>query len=77
MDKITRMLILYSSLMRGDEINKTIFCFENNCSSRTFDRDIEDVRLFLSESFSMAELNYRRKTMSYSDLRHSLFFYNK
>lgn len=46
MDKITRMLILYSSLMNGEEINKTIFCFENDCSPRSFDRDIEDIRLF-------------------------------
>ena len=49
MDKITRLLILYSSLINGDEINKTMFCFENDCSPRSFDRDIEDIRLFLSE----------------------------
>lgn len=44
------MLLLYSSLLNGEEINKTIFCFENDCSPRSFDRDIEDIRLFLSES---------------------------
>ena len=56
MDKITRMLMLYSSLMNGEEINKTIFCFENDCSPRSFDRDIKDIRLFLSESFSVLGL---------------------
>lgn len=65
MDKITRMLLLYSSLLNGEEINKTIFCFENDCSPRSFDRDIEDIRLFLSESFSVSELNYNRKNNIY------------
>lgn len=65
MDKITRMLILYSSLINGEEINKTIFCFENDCSPRSFDRDIEDIRLFLSESFSVLELNYSRLNNTY------------
>ena len=65
MEKITRMLMLYSSLMNGEEINKTIFCFENDCSPRSFDRDIEDIRLFLSESFSVLELNYNRKNNTY------------
>ena len=48
MDKITRMLSLYSKLINGEGVNKTIFCFENDCSPRTFDRDIEDVRIYLS-----------------------------
>lgn len=65
MDKITRMLILYSSLMNGEEINKTIFCFENDCSPRSFDRDIENIRLFLSESFSALEVDYNRKNNAY------------
>lgn len=65
MDKVTRMLILYSSLINGEEINKTIFCFENDCSPRSFDRDIEDIRLFLSESFSLEELNYNRSNNTY------------
>lgn len=60
MDKITRMLLLFSKLIKGEEINKTVFCFENDCSPRTFDRDIEDIRLYLSESFSLTELKYDR-----------------
>lgn len=65
MDKITRLLILYSSLIKGDEINKTMFCFENDCSPRSFDRDIEDIRLFLSEVYSVSELKYNRMNNTY------------
>lgn len=65
MDKITRMLILYSKLVKGDEINKAVFCLENSCSPRSFDRDIEDIRLYLSESFSMKDLSYDRSRNVY------------
>lgn len=65
MDKITRMLILYSKLVKGDEINKAVFCLENSCSPRSFDRDIEDIRLYLSESFSMKALSYDRSRNVY------------
>lgn len=65
MDKVTRMLSLYSQLIKGEKVNKTLFCFENDCSPRTFDRDIEDVRLFLSESFSWHELKYDRRNDTY------------
>lgn len=65
MDKITRMLILYTELAKGENINKTVFCFENDCSPRTFERDIEDIRLFLSESFNLLELNYDKLSNTY------------
>lgn len=65
MDKTTRILILYSLLANGERINKTIFCFENDYSHRSFDRDIEDIRMFLSESFSPLELNYNRQNKTY------------
>ena len=65
MDKITRLLTLYSSLVSGNEINKTMFCFENECSPRSFDRDIEDIRLFLSEVYSTSELKYNRINHTY------------
>lgn len=65
MDKITRILLMYSKLSKGEEINKTIFCFENDCSPRTFDRDIEVIRLYLSESFSSVELRYNHSTNTY------------
>lgn len=65
MDKVTRMLILYSELARGEKINKTVFCFQNDCSYRTFERDVEDIRLFLSESFSSRELTYNKISNTY------------
>lgn len=65
MDKVTRMLSLYSKLIQGERVNKTIFCFENECSLRSFDRDIEDIRLYLSEIFSTMELKYDRFENAY------------
>lgn len=65
MDKITRILILYSKLMQGEIISKTRFCLETECRSRSFDRDIEDIRLYLSESYSTGELIYDRREGGY------------
>lgn len=63
--KVTRMLILYQRLFSGEKINKTTFCLEFEITKRSFDRDIEDIRLFLSESFSTNELLYNRKENYY------------
>lgn len=65
MDKITRMLLLHSKLTKGEKINKVMFCLENDCQPRSFDRDIGDYRLYLSETFSGNELLYDRKENSY------------
>jgi len=65
MDKTTRILLLYSKLMRGEKINKFNFCMETESLSRTFDRDIEDVRVYLSELFSNEELIYDRQENVY------------
>lgn len=65
MDKITRMLLLYSKLIRGDPVNKAIFCLETESSERSFDRDIEDIRMFFSEIFSVNEVIYNRATNLY------------
>ena len=64
-DKVTRVLALYSQLLSGKQINKTNFCLEYGIEKRSFDRDIEDIRLFLSESYSFDELSYSRKENSY------------
>lgn len=60
MDKIERLLLLYTKLITGEQVNKTLFCFEYECSPRTFERDIEAIRLYLSDSFSFSELRYDR-----------------
>lgn len=65
MDKITRLLLLYSKLIQGEKINKLIFCMETDSLPRTFDRDIEDVRLYLSELFCNEELIYDRQKKVY------------
>ena len=65
MDKVSRVLILYSRLINGETINKLAFCEEFEYNSRSFDRDIEDVRLFLSESYSAKELLYNRSENCY------------
>lgn len=57
-DKITRMLIMYSMLIKGNRIHKSLFSMEHGINERSFDRDIQDIRLFLSDSFSTDELVY-------------------
>lgn len=64
-DKITRVLILYHQLMDGMHINKAAFAWEHGITERSFDRDIEDVRLFLSEIYSPRELRFDRDTGTY------------
>lgn len=66
MNKITRVLMLLSRLLNGDEVKKDIYCIENECSSRAFDRDVEDIRIYLSEIHSSSELVYDRIRKSYS-----------
>ena len=65
MDKTTRILLMYSKLSQGGRIYKKSFCVETGIDRRTFDRDIEDVRLYLSESFDGNNLIYDREDESY------------
>lgn len=58
-DMATRILKLYESLSRGKEIKKASFCVEHGIDKRTFDRDIQKIRLFLSEEYSGREVQYR------------------
>lgn len=64
-DKITRVLILFHHLFRGDEINKRLFSIEHDINERSFDRDIEDIRLFLSEIYSNHELLFHKSKNVY------------
>ncbi len=65
MDKITRILFLYTKLANGLKVNKINFCLETDSLPRTFDRDIEDIRIFLSENFCGEELVYDRLNNCY------------
>ena len=64
-DKNTRILMLYDALLNGYGVDKKIFSMEHGIDERSFDRDIEDIRLFLSESFSGDELLFDRGTNTY------------
>lgn len=64
-DKVTRILNLYYQLLAGKNINKQNFILENRISGRSFDRDIEDIRLYLSEEQSYCELEFDRGRNSY------------
>ena len=65
MDKITRVLMLYQSLMKGNIVYKASYSVDFDVSERSFDRDIQDIRLFLSDSFSGLELIYDEKQRGY------------
>ena len=59
-DKVTRILMMYSKLLEGKKIYKKSFCADTGINRRTFDRDIEDIRLFFSESYIGYDLIYDR-----------------
>lgn len=64
-DKNTRILKLYDRLLSGKTVNKTLFSLECNVSERAFDRDVEDIRLYLSEEFSPMELIFDKSKNGY------------
>lgn len=64
-DKVTRVLMLYHRLLDGEYINKSLFCMEHNIDARSFDRDVEDIRLFLSDLYSGDELAFDRDENAY------------
>ena len=57
-DEVNRILIMYDIMRRGRELHKKAFCMEHGISERTFERDIEKVRTFLSENYSGQEAKY-------------------
>ena len=64
-DKVSRVLIMYRRLMQGEKIDKQMFMFEYGIDRRSFERDVDDIRLFLSENYSGSELLYDRKDHVY------------
>ena len=65
MDKITRILLLYSRLINGEKVNKNAFCLETDCQPRSFDRDIEDIRWYFNEALENNKLLYNRSENIY------------
>lgn len=62
---IYRILKMYESMNRGREIQKASFCEDHEIGKRTFERDIEKIRLFLSEEHSGREVLNRPDRGSY------------
>lgn len=60
-----RILKMYEDLRIGREIQKLSFCLEHGISERTFDRDIEKIRFFLSEEYSGNEVVYCQERACY------------
>lgn len=65
MDKVERVLMLFWQLYSGMRISKAAFCFEMDITPRTFDRDIEDIRNFLSEGYLGQEVIFDRMSNTY------------
>ncbi len=65
MDKVGRVLGLFWQLYNGLKINKDSFCLEMGIDKRTFERDIEDIRNFLSEMYIGQDISYDRRSNVY------------
>lgn len=65
MDKATRVLILYHQLLSGQVIDKVTYSLEHDINERTFDRDIETVRLFLRDIYSGEQVLFDRESNTY------------
>ena len=64
-DRITRVLILNQLLEHGEIVFKSAFAQDNSVTERTVERDIHDIRLFLSESYSPSELIFDSSCAGY------------
>lgn len=64
-DKITRVLFLYHLLREGKKVSKTIFSMDCEVSERGFDRDIQDIRLMLSDMGIYDEILYDKIDNTY------------
>lgn len=69
-DKAFRLLRLHSMLMRGGEIRKDDIAAEYGVSDKTAQRDIDDLRTYLSED-SGASVEYDRSARAYRLVRAS------
>lgn len=64
-DKITRVLYLYNLLRDGIRVNKSTFSLDYEVSERGFDRDIQDIRLMLSDMGIYDEVVYDKSDNAY------------
>ena len=64
-DKATRILMLYHQLLNGQSVDKVTYSLEHGVNERTFDRDIEEIRLFLNDIYSGDQLLFDRESNTY------------
>ncbi len=64
-DMVTRILNMYEELRTGKQVHKASYCEEYGISERTFDRDIEKIRNYLSEFFCGKEVVYLSRENAY------------
>jgi hypothetical protein len=60
-----RLLSFYKQLLSGKKVSKQLFIDEYRIDERTFERDVAEIRNFLSDSFSNEELIYDREDNVY------------
>lgn len=61
--KSRRILIIFSKLSNGEKVNKKSLCLLFNVSSKTIQRDIDDIRSYISnENYGdYEEIKYNKK----------------
>lgn len=63
--KVDRTLKIYDKLISGEVINKKKLAYEFNVNNRTIQRDIEDIRNYLSDSHETEKVLYDHKHNGY------------
>ena len=65
MDKASRVLNLFSRLIRGEHILKANIAESHRISERSVDRDIETIRIFLADSYACGQLLFDKSDNTY------------
>ncbi len=64
-DKIMRVLDLYTRLMNGEVINKSIAAKSSGVNERSIQRDIDDIRKFMKKIAFQGQVVYDRVKKGY------------
>lgn len=64
-DRMARVLTLYHDLLQGKSIRKPECMQLHSITSRTFERDLEDIRMFLYDSYLTMDLIFDRANNCY------------
>ncbi|WP_369044549.1 HTH domain-containing protein [Staphylococcus chromogenes] len=85
MDRAFRILTIYHRLLQNKKVNKKSLALMLNTSTRTIQRDIDDIRNFLYESEHWLDTQYEVKydydfesyTINHSKTRHTKTRHNR